>query len=358
MAGDKNEFAGVLEAIEGADRALVAALDQRARAVERYLELRVRSPQSYHALPSRAEVVRGALQEAQSFPRPALEQVMREVLGACDAMIAPLRVAVLGSTGGFASVAARRHFGTSAELTEADTISAVMDEVERKRSSYGIVPFESSTDGSVGETIEALISAEAKVCGEIVLPNSYHLVNRSGTAEEVEKVYAPSAAIVACERTVRRELPRATLLDVQSVSVATRLAAEDGTAAALIAVELDPELPLRMVRERIEDRVGVSTRYFVVGHERPPRTGEDRTLLAVAVRDQPGSLYRALHPFADRGVNLTRIESRVTKVAGWRWIFLLELEGHVTDRPVLTTVEEVRAEARHLKVLGSYPRPA
>src|SRR5690606_24165956 len=96
----------------------------------------------------------------------------------------------------------------------------------------------------------------------------------------------------------------------------------------------------------------------VIGQERPTRTGQDRTMLALAVGDAPGSLYRALQPFADRGINLTRIESRPARGTSWRYLFIVELDGHMTDRSVLTAVEEVRAASRHVKLLGSYPRPA
>jgi chorismate mutase/prephenate dehydratase len=96
----------------------------------------------------------------------------------------------------------------------------------------------------------------------------------------------------------------------------------------------------------------------VIGQERPAKTGHDRTVLALAVGDAPGSLHRALQPFADRGINLTRIESRPARGTSWRYLFIVELDGHMTDRSVLTAIEDVRAASRHVKLLGSYPRPA
>jgi chorismate mutase/prephenate dehydratase len=140
--------------------------------------------------------------------------------------------------------------------------------------------------------------------------------------------------------------------------VGADLAREDHGAGAIVAGWSDDDpRGLRRVKERIEDRAGVDTRFVVVGHERPAKTGKDRTILGLAVGDDPGSLYHALQPFADRGINLTRIESRPARGTSWRYLFILELDGHVTDRSVLTAVDEIRGASRHLKILGSYPRP-
>ena len=355
MAND-GEFGRLLEALDEADAALVQALEARTRAVKRFLELREEAPEAYRALPTSAEVLTRARERARHFPDRALEQVFREVLGAADAMLRPVRVAIVGPEGSLAQAAARRHFGVEAELTALEGIAAVVDEVERKRTAYGVVPFETSSEGAIAETIDALTRAEARVCAELTLRGAHHLASQSGDASRVQAIYGTGAAIVACEQTLRREFPDATLLDVRTAAVAMNLAREEANAAAVV-VDLPPDAGLRLVRERVEDRADASTRFFVVGHERPPRTGQDRTLLALAVHEEPGALYRALQPFADRGVNLTRIESRASKEASWRYLFILEFDGHMTDRSVLTTIEEARSGARHLKVLGSYPRP-
>lgn len=358
MADEKDEFARVRAAAEEADRQLVAALDARAKAVQDFIALRERVPDAYYSLPSTADVVQLALESVKHFPRDALELALREVLGACSRMMAPVRVAVLGHEGGFAHVAARRHFGSSAVFEAHEEVAQVFDDVARKRCSFGVVPFETSSDGALSATLDALVVNDARICAEITIPCSYDLVSKTGNAADVEKIYATASAIAACEAGLRRDFPRAALLDVRSGVVAAQLAAEDHGAAAVVVgwSEEDPQ-GLRLVRARIEDRANVETRFIVIGHDRPTKTGQDRTMLALAVGDGPGSLHLALRPFAERGINLTRIESRPTRGTSWRYLFIVELDGHMTDRSVLTAVDEVRAASRHVKLLGSYPRP-
>jgi chorismate mutase/prephenate dehydratase len=356
---DETELAKIREAIQAADAELVDALEARARAVRRYVALREENPEIYFALPSAADVVQRALDRAKEFPLDRLEQVVREVLGACAEMVAPVKVSLVGPEGGFAHVAARRHFGSSAQVQAKETVAEVFEDVERKRCSYGVVPFETSSDGAVAETIDALAQSESRICAELSVSCTYDLVSKTGNAGDVEKIYATAAAAAACEHTLKRDFPRAAILDVRSGLVGAQLAEEDHGAAAVVAGwDDDDPKGLRRVAERIEDRTGVETRFVVIGHERPVKTGQDRTILALAVGDDPGSLYHALQPFADRGINLTRIESRPARGASWRYLFVLELDGHVTDRSVLTAMDEVRGASRHLKVLGSYPRPA
>jgi chorismate mutase/prephenate dehydratase len=115
---------------------------------------------------------------------------------------------------------------------------------------------------------------------------------------------------------------------------------------------------LKLIDDRLEDDSDVVTRFGVIGNRLPSRTGQDRTVLAMAPGDEPGALHRALQPLADREINLTRVESRPSTGTQWRHVFFLEMDGHITDRAILTAVEELRRIARYAKVLGSYPRPS
>ncbi|MCB9591384.1 MAG: ACT domain-containing protein [Sandaracinaceae bacterium] len=356
---DEKELQRIREALEAADAGFVDALEARAKAIEALIALREREPETYFAMPSVAEVVQKALTTAEHFPKEPLERALREVLGASANMLAPTIVAIPGPQGGFAEVAARQHFGSSAQVQSHLDVGRVFEEVERKRASFGVVPFETSTDGAMTSTIDGLASSDARICAEITIGCRYDLVSSTGNAGDVENVYGTSEALAFCASTLSREFPKVTTLDVRSAAVALDLAREDHGAAAVVAgwSEHDPG-ELRRVRSGIEDLDGVETRFVVIGHEKPRRTGTDRTILGLAVKDEPGSLHNALSPFADRGINLTRIESRPVRGRSWRYLFIVELDGHITDRPVLTAVEDVRAAARHLRVLGSFPRPS
>ena len=92
--------------------------------------------------------------------------------------------------------------------------------------------------------------------------------------------------------------------------------------------------------------------------EDAPRTGDDKTTLAFAVRDARGALLRALEVFDERDINLTRIESRPSRQKAWDYVFLADLEGHRDDDNVRRATEILAERCPMLKLLGSYPRAA
>jgi chorismate mutase/prephenate dehydratase len=107
--------------------------------------------------------------------------------------------------------------------------------------------------------------------------------------------------------------------------------------------------------ERIEDAVHNYTRFFIIGHQIARPTGKDKTSVVISVKDRPGALYQLLLPFADAGVNLTRIESRPSRKKAWEYVFFVDMLGHSEEEPVKSTLQRVADNAMQLKVLGSFP---
>ncbi len=362
MPADRDELSRIRAALEAADAELCRALDARAAATRRFVELRRSEPSGYHQLPSAAEVIQRVKAGCTTFPAAGVEAVVREVLSVSDALVAEVRVAVLAPEGGLAHQAARRHFGARATFESHASIAEVFAAIERGAVSYGVVPLETTTDGTVQATLGALAFGRAKMLGERRLRTAYHLYSRTGNAGDVERIVAPASVLAACQATLRTHFPRASQLEMKTGAMAARLAMEDHGSAVL-----GPELvleaasdgtALRQVQGHLEDDATVQTRFVVVGKEAARRTGQDRTWLAVATKEGPGALYSALAPFAERGVNLTRLESRHLSGSPYPEVFFVELDGHASDRSVVGALDDLRAVARHVEVLGSYPRPS
>lgn len=357
MSDVQDELDRIRAALEAADLAIADALEARALATRALIALRERNADTYFAPPREGDVLAKVRARAPSFPAAGADAVMREVFSASAALMAPVRVAYLGPEGGLAHFGARKQFGTSAELRAFDSVAEVFDEVARGRAMFGVVPLESSIDGAVTATLDALAHSEIKVIGERTVPSSLHLLSKTGSSTDIEKIYAPSSAIALCQRTLRSAFPRAMVIDVPSAVAAADLATEDHGAAALGTEVLVDTHGLRFVKQSVEDQRGGEVRYAVVGLILPSRSGTDRTLITVGVHDTPGALLKVLHPFAERGVNLRRLESRPVSNVAWRYLFFIEVDGHVTDRPIVTALEDLRAASGLVKVIGSYPRP-
>ncbi|HEX2676921.1 MAG TPA: prephenate dehydratase domain-containing protein [Polyangiales bacterium] len=356
MSDAKQDFERIRDAALAADQALAAALSARAKAVTELAELRRREPDAYYSLPRDSEVIGRVLELVQVFPKDAVPAVMKEVLSGCAGLVAPIEVVYAGQEGGIGHLAARTQFGTSARLRAVDSAETLLSEIARGHAAFGLLPFETSYDGAVTQTLNLLARSDVKICAEVPIRRAFHLLSKSGERSDVKKIYAAPSSLAACEKYLAKNFPRAVLIDTRSHLLAAQNAKEDPDAAALgtdVAAELTG---LAIVERSVEDVPDLDTCYVAVGNDHSPRTGLDRTAVVVALHDAPGVLIDCLRPFADRKINVYRLETRPARGWEFRYLILVEVDGHITDRSVLAAVEDLRTAGRYVKVLGSYPR--
>lgn len=290
------------------------------------------------------------------FPNEALKSVFREIISASLALEEPMKVAFFGPKATFTHIAAMQQFGLSAELIPQKSIPAVFEEVEKGKAQYGVVPVENSTEGMVSHTLDMFMESDLKIISEVLLEVHHYLLSRTGRLEDIKKVYSHPQPIAQCREWLADNLPNVPVVDVASTAVAAQIVSEDYAAAA-IASELASSLyGLKVVRERIEDQVNNFTRFLVIGRKFAEKSVDDKTSLMFSVKDEPGILHRMLEPFAKRGINLTKIESRPLKKKAWEYIFFLDLNGHVSDPDVADAIHDLRDCCQFVKVLGSYPK--
>ena len=67
-------------------------------------------------------------------------------------------------------------------------------------------------------------------------------------------------------------------------------------------------------------------------------------------------LHNLLAPFQRCGVDLTRVETRPSRMGKWSYVFFIDFEGHCENENVATVLSELRAQVAELKLLGSYPK--
>lgn len=289
------------------------------------------------------------------FSAEAVRGIWREILSASLALEHPLPVAYLGPPATFTHQAAERRFGSSARLMPVRAIADVFEEVERGRAQFGVVPVENSTEGSVNVTLDRLIDSDVLITGEVTLDITQHLMTRAAQLSEIKVVCSHPQALAQCRGWLAAHLPDVPAQEMPSTTAAAERAREDPTVAA-IASEMAARLyDVPVLRRRIEDNSANSTRFLVIGRQPAPPTGRDKTSILFSMKNEPGVLYSILGPFADRRLNLTKIESRPTKRRPWEYVNFVDFEGHQdTDvvRGVLGLVEE---RCQFLKILGSYP---
>lgn len=354
MIDRRRELAELRNTMGEVDREIVALLDRRAAAAKKIGEL---GRESVASLPAtEGDQLRDILALSHGdMPRESLEVVFRAIYASCREFELPVVIAVAGIEGGPAHDAARERFGVNGRYAMVDTAALAVDEVERQRASFALVPYETHTDGPVQATISALAEAEVKVVGCVDATSNVQLATRERELSAVRRVFLTPLDRVRCRQFLSASLPKAELVEVRTPADACRLALEGEGSAALapdsVALAHGLAALVRNVLDEAVDRV----RYAIVGRRPAARTGHDRTAVVFSTSDEPGALQGVLRQFADRGVNMTKIHSRSVGGEAWQSIFFVEVDGHSTDRAVVAALEDVRRTTKFFKLLGAYP---
>ncbi len=274
----------------------------------------------------------------------------------------PDRYAYLGPEGTFTEAALRTLDETAdAEATPYPTVQAALDATRNGEAVRAVVPIENSVEGAVTATLDELAFGQNLIiCAEILLPVTFALLGRPGTAlDEIKTVGGHPHAQPQCRRWLAGHLPAAQWRPAASNAEAAQQASDGKIGAALAGAFAAPRYGLDVLADDINDHEGAVTRFVVVRvpGPLPARTGSDRTSLAAFLADDhPGALAEILTEFAVRGVNLTRVESRPTGDVLGRYCFSIDCEGHIDEARVGEALMGLRRVCADVRFLGSYPR--
>jgi prephenate dehydratase len=275
------------------------------------------------------------------------------------------QVYYLGPPGTFGEQAAlsflritNQHLQTTALESHDRVIEAVAEEAD----ALGVVAIENSLGGAVNDVMDAILEAKRLfVRAEIVVPIQHELIAAPGTSiEHIDVVMSHPQALSQCQAFLQERLPYARLEASLSTVAAVREALHTPGVAAVAARRAAELHGGAILAESIQDEDNNKTRFFVLGHADAEPTGDDKTSIAFNVADRPGSLVAVIRHLSDRGLNLTRIESRPSREELGKYNFLIDFLGHRSEAPVREAIEAMKVDGAVLLPsglpLGSYPR--
>ncbi|WP_136796695.1 MULTISPECIES: prephenate dehydratase [Desulfosediminicola] len=293
---------------------------------------------------------------ARTFPEDALRSIFHEIITTCRLSQKKAVVAYLGPEATFTHLAGVKYFGHSASYRAMETIDEVFSEVEKGRTTYGIVPVENSIEGAVFSTLDSFMKYKVQICGEIELPITHNLVCKSGNIEDIQTVASHSQALAQCREWLRKNLPSVPTLDSFSTGAAAKMASNNPNIGAIASSLAIKTHDLQVVVKGIEDYAGNTTRFLIIGKESPSPSGADRTSLLIGTTHRPGALNEILTILSDEGINLMKLESRPVKGKKWKYLFFLDMMGHMEDEHIRRGCESIRDLCSYYEWLGSYPR--
>ena len=278
-----------------------------------------------------------------------------------------MRVGFLGPAGTYSEEAVLAGGGAGIEPVPLPTVHDAVAAVGDGRVERALVPIENSLEGSVNATLDALARGDGgvQITGELVHQIHHCLIARAAVPlERIAAVASHPQASGQCATFIRTRLPGAAVVLAASTADAVRLVAEreadDAAPWAAIGSRVAAALYGCEVLERdVEDAPGSETRFVWIARSAPgPEAGsawKTALLFWEPDDDRPGWLVHCLAEFADRDVNLTRIESRPRREGLGSYMFFVDLDGHAGAPAVAEAIEALRAHAAAVRVLGSFP---
>lgn len=276
------------------------------------------------------------------------------------------KMGVLGPLGTHSEAAAQylsRLLPERPELLVYPDIFAVIQAVEDGEVDSCLVPVENSLEGAINITLDTLArSDDLFVASELIWPVHNQLMARPGT-QKICRIYSHPQPISQCRGYLQQHYPEAELIKVASTARAAEIVAQEprGMGAAAICTKRGGELNgLVTVATEIQDNMANATRFFelrrVTAAPQAPIGPAEKMLVICEIDGQKaGALYDVLKEFADRGVNMTRIESRPARTELGAYIFFFDLEVADNEAALREAVAAVARKSKWLKDLGSFP---
>jgi chorismate mutase / prephenate dehydratase len=347
--------------IDALDQRLVELINERLALAAEIGKLKRRTGGEIY-VPEREDAVLRKICAQNKGPirQEALRAIYREIMSAALALEKPLLVAYLGPEASNTHAAAMRKFGASVDYHAMAAIDDLFTAVEKGEADLAVIPIENSSEGSVREALDGFVESDIKVVAQIYLEITHALISR-WPLDKIEKVYSKDQALAQCRHWLQRHLPHAQLVEASSTSRAVQIAREEPGAAA-VAGELAAEFHgVPVLVRNIQDKADNTTRFFVLGRKPagPVGGGKDTTSLLISLGDEAaahsGALLKMLMPLAERGINLSKVESRPSKKRPWDYYFFVDVTGHHEDPPLKAAISDLRKFCPVVKWLGSYP---
>ncbi len=265
-------------------------------------------------------------------------------------------VAFQGVRGAHSERAIFHYFGPDTQTLPCNSLEGIFETVERGQTDLAILPVENALAGSQPRAYELLMERDLRIRAEVILRIQHTLMAVPGVKlTDLKRVRSTLQSLTQCENFISRyNLEQIPAFD--TASSARDLAKNPEPDLGVIASKLAADIyELDVLQEEIEDASFNYTRFFILGNEDPPRAQRCKTSLIFSARHLPGSLYHCLGEFAERNINLTKIESRPRRNRPWQYLFYLDFEGHWQEPVAEAALLGLLRQAGFVKMLGSYP---
>lgn len=268
------------------------------------------------------------------------------------------RVAFYGHSGSFSEDAALNLCGTRIELVSCSTFETLFSSINQGLSDCILIPIENSLAGSVSRPLDLLLESSLVIKSEIIIPVNLHLIGCPGASfEEIKIVESHPVALAQCEKFFSEypQIKRIAAGDTAG-NVARIIQRGDRTRAAIAGKRAAGIYGGSILQNHIEDYRENYTRFVLLAQKAELSEKADKLSIVIRLPQHAGTLHRVLKSFADRNINLLKIEPRPIKGQSWQYRYYIDLQASTEDSDVVKMLSELRECTDELRILGCYPQ--
>ena len=355
-APDASGLQHIRERIDTVDSQLLELLNQRAQCSLEVGAIKASSGAPIFR-PAREHILLDELVSHNPGPLPGnhLRAIYREILSSSRALQRTIKVAYLGPEGNFSHMAGLEYLGSSLDFTPCASLQSLFAAVAAKECELGIVPLESARQGSLADTIDLFANHAVSIQAEWFSRNQLCLFSRHEQLEDISTLYAPPHLLAQCAGWIKRTLPAARQVPLESTLQAAHIVLEEHNAAAIGHNALAMRLGLHVLDRDLEDYASTWTRFCVIGPENQCASPEaDKSSILFSLPDAPGSLGAVLQCFTEVGINLSKLESRFIGQEHNTYMFFADLACNVLKPECAVMLGKIRSRCHSLRILGVY----
>ena len=274
-----------------------------------------------------------------------------------------LRASFQGEPGAFSHKAAMDLLGPDVEVEPRQRFEDVFAALRDGEADAAVIPIENTLHGSVHENYDHLLQFDFRIVGETNVRIVHNLIAVPGVRlKDVKRVYSHPVALNQCVDFFKNN-PRIEREPFYDTAGSVKMVMAEGlTDAAAIASAVSAEIyGAKILKRSIEDDRQNFTRFFLLRrqNQKPLVVNEQgkknwKTSLVFTIRNQPGSLFKALSAFALRELSMIKIESRPLRGRPWEYLFYVDFVGNTEEERVQRALSHLQELADMLKVLGCY----
>jgi chorismate mutase / prephenate dehydratase len=376
MDGQRPEISGLRQDLDEVDTGIVRLIAQRHEIISAIGKVKEGGTAGIQDADRERQVLDGVASVAADLGVSAslVRRIFRELIAESVAQQARrlngdvgghVKVAFQGVAHAYSDAAAQKYLagrGLDGDLTGYRTFREAAVALLAGQADLAVLPIENTTAGSINEVYAVLREHELFIVGEETWKVDHCL---AGVADvpltSLTRILSHQQGLEQCSQFLMT-VPRAAPTSYFDTAEAMRAVSEQGDPAAAAIGSLDAAAAYGLVvlRHNISDRTDNYTRFVVLS--RTPAPVDLRipckTSLILVTGHEEGDLLRCLEVLSGSGHSMTKLESRPRPGRPWEYMFFVDFEGNTADPRTAAALDELRAAALYVKILGSYPAKA